>query len=224
MVAALVFDVFGTVVDWRGGLLRELDGYVPDPAGFADRWRGEYKPSMDRVRQGRVPWANLDALHRESLDRLLGDRHRDEATRQHLVRAWHRLPAWPDSVPGLTRLKRRYVIATLSNGNVALLVNMAKHAGLPWDTVLSAELFRHYKPDPEVYRGAADLLGLPPPEVMLVAAHNADLVAAQREGLRAAFVARPTEHGPGQTRDLRAEHEFDYAATSLEDLADRLGC
>jgi 2-haloacid dehalogenase len=224
MVAALVFDVFGTVVDWRGSLIRELKNFVPDPAAFADRWRGEYKPSMDRVRSGALPWTNLDGLHRESLDRLLGNTQRDEATRDHIVRAWHRLSPWPDSVAGLTRLKKRYIIATLSNGNVALLVNMAKNAGLPWDTIFSAELFRHYKPDPEVYRGAVALLGVPADQVMMVAAHNSDLVAAQREGLRAAFVARPTEHGPGQKTDLRAEHAFDYAVTSMEGLAEKLGC
>jgi 2-haloacid dehalogenase len=223
MVEALVFDVFGTVVDWRGSLIRELNGVVPDPAVLADRWRGEYKPSMDRVRRGAVPWTNLDALHRESLARLVGDTLDAEA-RERLVQAWHRLEPWPDSVPGLARLKHRYIIATLSNGNVGLLLDLAKHAGLPWDMVLSAELFGHYKPDPEVYRGAAALLGRRPESVMLVAAHNSDLAAAKREGLSAAFVPRPTEHGPGQKTDLAPEHDFDIVARSIEDLAEKLGC
>jgi 2-haloacid dehalogenase len=224
MVEVLVFDVFGTVVDWRGSLARELEGLLPDPAGFADQWRGEYKPSMDRVRRGAQPWTGLDALHRESLDRLLGDRLPDEATRDRLVRAWHRLTPWPDAVAGLARLKRRYIIATLSNGNVSLLVDLAKHAGLPWDMVLSAELFGHYKPDPEVYRGAASLLGRAPGQVMLVAAHNGDLLAAQREGLGTAFVPRPREHGPGQTTDLAPEHDFDVVAKDFGELAEKLGC
>jgi 2-haloacid dehalogenase len=223
MVEALVFDVFGTVVDWRGSLIRELSGLVSDPAALADRWRGEYKPSMDRVRRGAVPWTNLDALHRESLARLVGDTLDAEA-RERLVQAWHRLEPWPDSVPGLARLKHRYIIATLSNGNVGLLLDLAKHAGLPWDMVLSAELFGHYKPDPEVYRGAAALLGRRPESVMLVAAHNSDLAAAKREGLSTAFVPRPTEHGPGQKTDLAPEHDFDIVARSIEDLAEKLGC
>jgi 2-haloacid dehalogenase len=223
MVEALVFDVFGTVVDWRGSLSRELTGLVPEPAALADRWRGEYKPSMDRVRRGELPWTGLDDLHRESLARLVGD-SLDAATRERLVQAWHRLSPWPDSVAGLTRLKRRYIIATLSNGNVGLLLDLAKHAGLPWDMVLSAELFRHYKPDPEVYRGAAALLGRAPEKVMLVAAHNSDLAAARREGLRTGFVPRPTEHGPGQKTDLAPEQAWDVVAGSIEELADKLGC
>jgi 2-haloacid dehalogenase len=223
MVEALVFDVFGTVVDWRSSIIRELSGLVPDPAALADRWRGEYKPSMDRVRRGELSWTNIDALHRESLHRLVGETL-DAATRERLVQAWNRLSPWPDSPSGLARLKRRYIIATLSNGNVGLLVDLAKHAGLPWDTVLSAELFNHYKPDPEVYRGAAALLGRPPEAVMMVAAHNSDLAAAKRERLRTAFIARPTEHGPGQTTDLAPAHDFDVVASSIEELADKLGC
>jgi 2-haloacid dehalogenase len=223
MVEALVFDVFGTVVDWRGSLIRALTGLVPDPAALADRWRGEYRPSMDRVRRGELPWTNLDELHRESLARLAGDTL-DAASRERLVQAWHRLEPWPDSAPGIARLKRRYIVATLSNGNVGLLVDLAKYAGLPWDMVLSAELFRHYKPDPEVYRGAAALLGRRPDSVMLVAAHNSDLAAARREGLRTAFVPRPTEHGPGQTSDLAPEQDWDVVASSIEALAEKLGC
>lgn len=223
MIDALVFDVFGTVVDWRGSLIREMTGLVPDPAALADRWRGEYKPSMDRVRRGELPWTNIDALHRESLGRLVGNAL-DEATRERLVQAWHRLEPWPDSVAGLTRLKSRYIIGTLSNGNVGLLVDLAKHAKLPWDMVFSAEIFRHYKPDPEVYRGAAALLGRRPEQVMLVAAHNSDLAAAKREGLKTGFVPRPTEHGPSQKTDLAPEHDFDVVAGSIEELAEKLGC
>jgi 2-haloacid dehalogenase len=222
-VEALVFDVFGTVVDWRSSLIREMSGLVPDPAALADRWRGEYKPSMDRVRRGELPWTVLDDLHRESLGRLVGETL-DAPTRERLVQAWRRLSPWPDSVPGLARLKRRYIIATLSNGNVGLLLDLAKHAGLPWDMVLSSELFGHYKPDPEVYRGAARLLGRRPEAVMLVAAHNSDLAAAKREGLGTAFVPRPTEHGPGQKTDLAPEHDFDVVARSMEELAEKLGC
>ena len=231
-VKALTFDVFGTVVDWRSSIIREVEdfsrrkGVAIDAASFADEWRGAYQPSMQRVRSGELPWTRLDDLHRMSLEGLLrrfGVSDAEPAEIDRLNRAWHRLSPWPDSIAGLTRLRRKYVLATLSNGNVALLVNMAKHAGLPWDCVLSAELARHYKPDPETYRMAADLLGLAPHEVMMVAAHNGDLVAARAEGLRTAFVARPTEYGPRQTKDLRAEHDFDVVARDFVDLAGKLG-
>jgi 2-haloacid dehalogenase len=161
-----------------------------------------------------------------SLDALLdefGVKDVSEAERDHLNRAWHRLNPWPDSVEGLTRMKRRYVIGTLSNGNIALLTNMAKHAGLPWDCILSAENFRHYKPDPEAYLGTADTLGLKPHEVMLCAAHNSDLAAAKKQGLRTGFVARPSEYGPNQTRDLKAEQDWDAVGTDFVDLAKKLG-
>jgi 2-haloacid dehalogenase len=231
-VKALAFDVFGTVVDWRGSILRELEelgtrkGIAIDWANFVDEWRAGYRPSMQRVRSGELPWTRLDDLHRMTLDGLLrrfgvGGLSPEEV--EHLNRAWHRLSPWPDAVAGLTRLRRDYVLATLSNGNVALLVNMARFAGLPWDCIFSAELARHYKPDPEVYRMAVDLLGLAPHEVMLVAAHNDDLLAARAEGLRTAFVARPTEYGPHQMKDRRAEHAFDVIARDFGDLADRLG-
>ena len=226
-VKALVFDVFGTVVDWRQGIIREIEAALPgiNASAFADAWRGAYQPSMSRVRTGELAWTNLDALHLMSLERLLAEFGvaLDATARDRLNRAWHRLPPWPDAVAGLWRLKRRYTIGTLSNGNVALLSNMAKRAGLPWDVILSAEIFRHYKPDPETYRGAAALLGLAPGEVMLVAAHNGDLLGAQREGLRTGFVARPSEYGPGQTRDQRAEHDFDVVARDFEHLAELLG-
>jgi 2-haloacid dehalogenase len=224
-VRALVFDVFGTVVDWRGGVAREVRRLLPrvDAEAFADAWRGCYVPSMDRVRRGERAWANLDTLHRESLDGLLTEvgAEPDEPTRVELVLAWHRLDPWPDSVAGLTRLRERYVLAPLSNGNVALLVDLAKRAGLPWDVVLSAELFGHYKPDAEVYDGAVRLLGLTPEQVMMVAAHIGDLAAARRRGLRTAYVHRPDEFGPGTTPPT-ADPDADFSVASMTDLADRL--
>jgi 2-haloacid dehalogenase len=224
-VRALVFDVFGTVVDWRSGIAREVGRLLPDvdAEAFADAWRGHYVPSMDRVRRGERPWANLDALHRESLDALLTefDAEADDATRAELVLAWHWLDPWPDAVPGLTRLRERHVLVTLSNGNVSLLVDMAKRAGLPWDAVLSAELFGQYKPDPQVYDGAARLLGLPPERVLMVAAHPDDLAAARARGLRTAYVHRPDEFGPGITPPA-TDPDADLTVTSLEDLPTRL--
>ena len=231
MVKALLFDVFGTVVDWRGSLIDELSawgrerGLATDWAGLVDAWRAAYAPSMDRVRRGETPWRNLDALHRASLDTLaprFGLAGLDEAAMDWINRGWHRLRPWPDSVPGLVRLKRGFILSPLSNGGVALLTNMAKQAGLPWDLVLCAEVFRHYKPDPETYLGAARLLDLPPEQVMLCAAHNSDLAAARRHGLRTAFIARPAEHGPGQARDAGPEQDWDHAVDSVEALADRL--
>ena len=232
-VKALTFDVFGTVVDWRGSVIRECQqlgrakGVNVDWAEFADRWRGGYAPAMARVRNGELPWTKIDVLHRMILDGLLeefGVTGLSENEKDHLNRVWHRLAPWPDSVAGLTRLRERYVVATLSNGNVALLTKMAKHAALPWDCILSAELMRRYKPDPETYLGAADLLGLRPAEVMMVAAHKSDLRSAQEVGLRAAFVARPHEFGPDIDVDVTPEPEFDVNAVDIEDLASKLGC
>jgi 2-haloacid dehalogenase len=232
-IAALTFDVFGTVVDWRGSIARELQscfaprGVERDWEAVADRWRALYQPAMEEVRRGRRPWARLDDLHRENLRVVLDEfdlAGLDEIEIEHLNRAWHRLDPWPDVVEGLLRLKRRYILATLSNGNVALMVNMARRAGLPWDAVLGAEVARAYKPMPEAYLCTADLLGLQPRQCMMVAAHNNDLVAAGALGLRTAFVLRPTEHGPNQTMDLRAEHAFDVVASDFLDLADRLRC
>ena len=228
---ALAFDVFGTVVDWRGSVIREgetigrekgLTG-VDWPA-FADAWRGRYAPSMDRVRRGETPWKNLDALHRRSLEELLrefGIEGLTEGEKDHLNKAWHRLAPWPDSVGGLTRLKQRYTITTLSNGNVALLNDMAKGAGLPWDLVLSAELVRHYKPDPETYLMVPNLLGLNPEEVMLVAAHPSDLRAARGHGLRTAYVMRPLEWGP-DWKPEPPDPSFDVNAEDFLDLAQKL--
>jgi len=232
-VRALTFDVFGTVVDWRSSIVREgralgrkhkLD---VDWTAFADAWRAGYRPAMDRVRRGDLPWMNIDALHRLILDQILrelGIRRLNEADKQHLNQVWHRLRPWPDSVKGLTRLKRKFIITTLSNGNVSLLTNMAKHAGLPWDCILSAELFHHYKPDPETYRGAAAMLGCKRSEVMMVAAHEDDLVAARKAGLRTAFVWRPKESGLGGHRPKPAADAFDIVAADFLDLARQLGC
>ena len=232
-VKALTFDVFGTVVDWRSSIIAEgralerEKGIKADWAAFADAWRGKYQPSLSRVRDGEVPWTNLDALHRASLDALLEEfdiATLDEQEKVHLNRVWHRLQPWPDSVEGLMRLKKRYILATLSNGNVALLVNMAKHTGLPWDAILGAEVARHYKPQPQAYLTTAELLGLAPGECMMVAAHNGDLLAASALGFRTAFVARPTEYGPHQDKDFEAEHDFDVIADSFVELAEKLGC
>lgn len=231
-VTALVFDVFGTVVDYRSTIIREgaqlnaSRGLSVDWAAFADAWRGRYRPSMERVMQGELPWTKLDDLHRLSLDALLvefGVRGLDEAEIDHLNRVWHRLDPWPDAVAGLTRLRQRYVLGTLSNGNVALLVNMAKYAGLPWDVILSAELVHAYKTDPRVYHMAADLLGVRRDQVMLVAAHQRDLLAAQAAGLRAGFVTRPLEFGPEHVPDLTPDPAFDVVASDFLDLADKLG-
>jgi 2-haloacid dehalogenase len=226
-VRALVFDVFGTVVDWRGGVSGEvarLLGPDVDADGLADAWRGRYLPSMDRVRRGELPWTSLDELHRGSLDELLPEFGAGAATaavRGELVLAWHRLPPWPDSVAGLTRLKTRYVIASLSNGNVSLLVDMARFGGLPWDTVLSAELFGHYKPDAQVYDGAARLLGVAPERVLMVAAHLDDLEAARARGLRTAYVHRPLEFGP-EGDPPATDPDADLSVTSLTELAAHL--
>jgi 2-haloacid dehalogenase len=230
-VKALVFDVFGTVVDWRTSVTREVDqlakrkGLVVEGAKFADAWRAQYAPSMNRVRTGELPWTKLDRLHRMMLDRNLIDfglTGLSEAETDALNRAWHRLQPWPDAVSGLARLKTRFIIAPLSNGNVALMTNLAKHSGLPWDCILGAELVRHYKPDREVYQSAADLLDLAPAEVMMVAAHLRDLRAAKAAGLRTAFVARPLEYGPNGKPDLEPDASVDVSAKDFNDLAARL--
>jgi 2-haloacid dehalogenase len=230
-IKALLFDVFGTVVDWRNSVIHEGEllgrslGLEADWTRFADRWRGMYQPAMEQVRSGARPWTVLDVLHRESLDVLieeLGLQQLSEQERDELNRVWHRLEPWPDSVAGLSRLKQRFIIAPLSNGNVSLLVDMAKHAGLPWDAILGAEIAGHYKPQPEAYLASARLLNLAPEQCMMVAAHNDDLQAAGALGFRTAFIARPTEHGPGQDKDLVPSGDWDYAVDSLTALADRL--
>ena len=229
-IRAMVFDVFGTVVDWRGSIVREGEalaakGLQVDWPAFADAWRAGYQPAMQRVRGSEGGWANIDTLHREILDGLLPRFGLDlltEAERAHLNRVWHRLEPWADSVRGLRQLKAHFVISTLSNGNVALLVNMAKHARLPWDCVLSAEIFRHYKPDPEVYQGAARLLGFEPAQVLMVAAHPSDLAAAARAGLRTAYVPRPLEHGRGGPMEPVGDLHFDVVAADFMDLAEQM--
>jgi 2-haloacid dehalogenase len=231
-VRALTFDVFGTVVDWRGSVLRELiqfgrrQNLQVDWESFADDWRAGYGPAMDRVRRGDLPWTSIDDLHLLILQELLArygitGLAREEI--QHLNRAWHRLEPWADAAPGLLRLKRLFVIASLSNGNIALLVNMARHGGLPWDCVLSAELFRCYKPDAEVYLGAASLLALQPEAVMMVAAHKDDLVAARQCGFQTAFVPRPREFGSKRCVDVTPEPWMDVVAEDFVALAAQLG-
>ena len=229
---ALVFDVFGTVVDWRTSVAADVralaarKGFTVDGEKFADAWRAGYGPSMNRVRTGELPWTRLDTLHRMTLDRILNEfsiAGLSEQEKDELNRAWHRLRPWPDSVPGLTRLKKKFIIAPLSNGNIALMTDMAKNAGLPWDCVLGAELVRHYKPDREVYQSAADFLDLQPAEVMMVAAHLGDLRAARTVGLKTAFVPRPLEYGPAGKPDLTGDASVDLSAKDFNDLAAQLG-
>lgn len=225
-IRALTFDVFGTVVDWRGTIIEEGKGWEIDLdwAGLADAWRAGYQPAMQRVRSGALGWTRIDDLHRMILDDLLPDfglTGLPEEKLAHLNRVWHRLRPWPDAVEGLTRLKQRYIIATLSNGNVSLLTNMAKHGGLPWDCILSAELARHYKPDPEAYRTACDLLDLPPEQVVMVAAHEGDLHAAAAVGMATAYVHRPLEYGPDNPKPW-PEEEFDWMAGDFVELAELL--
>lgn len=231
-VKALTFDLFGTVVDWRTSVMEEashfggVKGIEADWASFADAWRAGYKPTMDRVRRGELPWMNLDALHRLILAPLLDEFAGPgvtEAEKEQLNRVWHRLRPWPDSVAALARLRRRFIVAVLSNGNMALLTHLSKRAGLAWDCILSAELARHYKPDREVYLMAADLLGLRPEQVMMVAAHKEDLRGAQAVGFRTAFVLRPLEYGPEGRPDLEPDPSFDLVVRDFDELAEKLG-
>ena len=233
MPRALIFDTFGTVVDWRGSIIAEGNAWGKakrvdiDWAGFADRWRAGYAPAMEKVRKGELPWARLDDLHRMILDQMLMEFRMmpvmSEEEKDHWNRVWHRLKPWPDSVAGLTRLKKKFTIAPLSNGNVALLTDMAKGAGLPWDLILSAELAKHYKPDREAYLTAVDLLGLQPGQVMMVAAHINDLNAARSFGLRTGFVYRPNEYGASRQADKAYPGQFDVVAKDIVDLAAQLG-
>jgi 2-haloacid dehalogenase len=232
-VRALTFDVFGTCVDWRSGVAAEarrvaaLSGVDGDWERLADAWRALYMPSMDRVRRGELPWTNFDRLHRSSLDQVLreiGAEGFDMHARDELTMAWERLPAWPEAARGLDRLNRGFTVATLSNGNRSQQAALIRFAGLPFQRLLSAEDFHHYKPDPEVYLGAASMLGLDPGQVMMVAAHKSDLRAAQAAGMKAAFVERPLEKGPGGGADLLPDPQADVQSTDFMDLADRLGC
>jgi 2-haloacid dehalogenase len=231
-VKALVFDTFGTVVDWRTSVTQQVQelatrkGLKIDAVKFADAWRGGYQPAMNRVRTGELPWTKLDRLHRMILDKLLVDfsiaGQLSESEVDALNRAWHRLRPWPDSVSGLTRLKKKFIIAPLSNGNISLMTDLAKFGGLPWDCILGAELARHYKPDREVYQSAADFLDLTLDQVMMVAAHLGDLTAAKAVGLRTAFVTRPLEFGPDGKPDLQPNGSVDIAARDFNDLATKL--
>ncbi|MDA0596485.1 MAG: haloacid dehalogenase type II [Chloroflexi bacterium] len=231
-VKALVFDVFGTVVDWRGSIIREIratgktNGVDGDWEAFADRWRAGYHDGMNAFRSGEAEWKTADQMYRERLDLLLGEygiSGFSEQETDHLNKAWHRLDPWADAVEGLTMLKSKFVIGTLSNGNVGLLVNMAKYGGLPWDCVLAGELAGSYKPDPKVYLMVSELLGIEPHEVMMTAAHNHDLIAAKKTGLSTAFVSRPDEYGVSARKpDLVAATEADVSATDFVDLAVQL--
>lgn len=231
-VKAVLFDVFGTVVDWRSSLIEDLQELgrsrriTADWAALVDAWRGAYRPSMDRVRKGEQPWTALDDLHRASLTELVarfGIVGLTDDDLDHITEFWHRLQPWRDSVAGLARLKRRFIVGSLSNGNVALQVELAKSADLPWDMIFAADMFGHYKPDPETYLGACSLLRLPPKRVMLAAAHNDDLRAAQSLDLRTAFIPRPTEYGPHQQRDIKPDGNWDVIAASIVQLAERMG-
>jgi len=233
MPKALIFDTFGTVVDWRGSIIAEGNAWSKakrvdiDWAGFADRWRAGYAPAMEKVRRGELPWTKLDDLHRMILDELFMEFRMmpamSEEEKDHWNSVWHRLKPWPDSVAGLTRLKKKFTIAPLSNGNVALLTDMAKNASLPWDLILSAELAKHYKPDSEAYMTAVELLGLQPGQVMMVAAHINDLNAARSFGLRTGFVHRPNEYGSTRQADSASAGQFDVVSRDILDLASQLG-
>ena len=230
-VKAMTFDVFGTVVDWRSSIAREAKmmgeqkGFDFDWDNFADKWRAGYGPSMNKVRTGELPWTKIDVLHRMILDELLSEyniTNLTESEKDHFNRAWHRLDPWPDSVPGLTELKKNYVISPLSNGNVALLVNMAKYGGLPWDTVLSAELAQHYKPDPEAYQSTSEFLGFPIEQIMMVAAHKNDLKSAKGQGMMTGYIPRPNEHGPNTTVDSNPEDYIDIIGENFVDFANKM--
>jgi 2-haloacid dehalogenase len=225
----LAFDVFGTVVDWHGSIAREVDALALGVSGseFALAWRAGYRPAMQRVRSGELGWTLIDDLHRMILDELLerfGIRHLDEPHKRQLNRVWHRLDPWPDVVAGLTRLKSRFMICTLSNGNLGLLADMAKRAALPWDCILSAEVFRAYKPDPATYLGAAKVFDVAPADVMLVAAHHDDLAAARACGLRTAYIERPLEFGAAQPKDVSPVSGNEFHARDLLALASQLRC
>jgi 2-haloacid dehalogenase len=230
-IRAIVFDTFGTIVDWRTSLIKSLEEFGRKTGleaawdRLVDRWRAAYQPNLDRVRTGELEWTILDELHYSALVQLLpefGLTSLRESDLRFLTNCWHRLAPWPDAIEGLRRLRKNYIIGPLSNGNLALLVDLSKFAELPWDVVFGADLFRHYKPDPETYLGVCDLLRLRPEHVMMGAAHNYDLKAAKALGLRTAFISRATEYGPGQTTDLSAEDAWDIVAVDLVDLAGKL--
>ncbi len=225
MIEALIFDVFGTCVDWRTSVAAEVAAAVPeaDPLVFADAWRGEYQPAMKRIRTGARGYVPLDDLHRENLDIVLDRFDLACAEPDLLAAAWERLTPWPDTVPGLARLRATRIAAPCSNGSIALMTRLARHAGLPWDCILGAEIARDYKPKPAVYLASCAALRLPPDRVAMVAAHNGDLHAARAAGLATVFVPRPSEHGPGQTTDLAPDADWDVVAADFVDLAGMLG-
>ena len=232
-IKACFFDVFGTVVDWRTSIAGEMEAFATargldlDPGDFALRWRAKYDPSMATIRKGDRGYVKLDVLHRENLVDVfqdLGIEGISDADLDHLNHAWHRLAAWPDSVPGMTRLRTRYILASMSNGNIKLMVDMAKNAGLPWDMILGSEIAKNYKPHPDTYLAGTAALDLEPAQVLMVAAHNSDLIAAQKLGFKTAFIPRPTEYGPAQSRDWKADGDYEFVAESMEALADQLGC
>jgi len=234
--AVLAFDVFGTVVDWRTNVTRESAVFLDrighgtiDAAGFADAWRSRYIAEMASYRDSGRAFVTLDVLHRAMLEATLSDRgidpaHLDPALLDDWNRAWHRLDPWPDTVAGLTRLKARFPIVTLTNGNIALMLAMARRAGLPWDALMGAEITRAYKPDPRAYLGTAEALSIPPSALCLVAAHHSDLAAARACGLRTAYVDRPMEYGGRPAPDAAKAQDWDWRADSLIALADRMGC
>ncbi|MFC9335805.1 haloacid dehalogenase type II [Arthrobacter sp. NPDC057009] len=233
-VRAVLFDTFGTVVDWRTGVAREVAAFAArlgkelDGEAFADDWRALYQPAMEAIRSGSRGFVTLDTLHRENLDQALRQHgvepdRLDTAGLEELNKSWHRLPPWPDSVAGLAAIRRGYIVGPLSNGNTSLLLDMARNAGLPWDVIIGSDMTRTYKPLPQAYLRTAEFLDLEPGEVMLAAAHNSDLHSAREAGLATAFVARPTEYGPGQMADLAPEGDWDLVASSVTELADRLG-
>lgn len=228
-IKVLAFDVFGTVVDWHGSVVREVERLNLGVNGneFALAWRAGYKPAMQKVMSGELGWTLIDDLHRLILDEIIvefGITHLSEQQKRHLNKVWHRLDAWPDSVEGLTRLKSRYTICSLSNGNIGLLANMAKNAGLPWDCILSAEVFKKYKPDPATYLGVAQVFDVAPEEVMMVAAHHNDLAGARACGLRTAYVERPMEFGSTRAKDVSPDPENTLHQKSIVHLADSLKC
>jgi len=230
---ALLFDVFGTVVDWRGSITREMQRFGKDHQidqdwqQFALDWRALYQPAMETIRTGNRGYVKLDQLHRENLQQLVIDYQLDTLDEQqldHINRVWHRLQPWADTLPGMIRLKKRFVLGSLSNGNVALMVNMAKHSGIPWDMILGSEIAQGYKPQEKVYLHSAEMLGLKPEQCMMVAAHNEDLHAARSLGFHTAYINRPYEYGEGQTTDLQAEQSWDIVGEYMTDIADELGC
>jgi 2-haloacid dehalogenase len=229
---ALLFDIFGTVFDWRSSIIEEGEawgmarGVKVDWPRFANAWRAGYRPALDRVRRGEIPWTKLDVLHRENLERLLpefGLTGMTEPEREHWNRVWHRLKPWPEANDALARMRKGYTIAPLSNGNFSLLTALSKNAGICWDANISVELAKHYKPDAETYLTAIELLDLKPGEAMLVAAHFQDLDAGRKCGLQTAFVYRPTEYGPGHVADKAVSGQYDVVAKDMADLATQLG-